>query len=119
LVLQKYVGLRLRALREEKGLSQEGLAAACNLHRTYIGLIERGDRSLSIPTIEIIASVLEVPPSSLFEGTGAAPAKKVRAKKPVAADVSMQVAAIRQILIDAKIVDAKRFEETVKRFEKA
>ena len=66
--LQKQVGARLKALREERGLSQEALAGICNLHRTYIGLIERGERSLSIPTIELIARALEVSPAKLFEG---------------------------------------------------
>jgi len=114
--LQKQVGLRLRALREEKGLSQEALAAACNLHRTYIGLIERGERSLSIPTVEIIAKALEVPPSRLFEGTEAraVPTRTAPARKPSAGvNVSAHIATIRQILVDAKIVDAERYDQLV------
>lgn len=114
--LQKQVGLRLRTLREERGLSQEALAAACNLHRTYIGLIERGERSLSIQTIEIIAKALEVPPSRLFEGTEAraAPTHAAPARKPAAAvNVSAHIATIRQILVEAKIVDADRYDQLV------
>ena len=115
--LQKQVGLRLRELREAKGLSQEALAAACNLHRTYIGLIERGERSLSIPTIEIIAKALEVPPSRLFDGADgkAASTRAVASRKPTGTtDVQAHLAAIREILIEAQIVDAKRYEQLVR-----
>ena len=97
-------------------MSQEALAAACNLHRTYIGLIERGERNLSIPTVEIIAKALEVPPSRLFEGTEArgVPTRAAPARKPSAAvNVSAHIAAIRQILVDAKIVDGERYDQLV------
>jgi transcriptional regulator with XRE-family HTH domain len=116
--LQKQVGLRLRALREEKELSQEALAAACNLHRTYIGLIERGERSLSLTTIEVIAKALDVPAARLFEPIEPAAAAAVRAKpaKKLAAvlDVPAHLKTIRQILIEAGLVDADRYDRLVK-----
>jgi len=46
---------RSRELRAKKGWSQEDLAEACGLHRTYIGDIERGARNVSIDNIEKIA----------------------------------------------------------------
>lgn len=113
--LQKQVGLRLKALREEKGISQEALAGLCNLHRTYIGLIERGERSLSLPTIEVIARALNVPPARLFDNT-VVPATS-RRKSPgeiPPSNVAAHLATIRQILISAGLVDSKRYDELLK-----
>lgn len=51
---------RIRELRLEKGWSQEQLADVCELHRTYIGDIERRRRNVSIDNIEKIATALKV-----------------------------------------------------------
>ena len=59
-------GQRVRELRTEKGLSQEGLALACDLDRTYIGGIERGERNVSLVNIQKIAAALGVPVRELF-----------------------------------------------------
>ncbi|MGX7244740.1 helix-turn-helix domain-containing protein [Enterococcus quebecensis] len=56
----------VKAIRQDKNLSQEGLAFACNLHRTYISDIERGKRNVSIDNIEKIALALEVNPYELL-----------------------------------------------------
>ena len=60
-------GNTIRALRKQKGLSQEDLADLCNLHRTYIGGIERGERNVSLMNILYLAKGLEVPPGELFQ----------------------------------------------------
>ena len=50
----------IRALRHSARMSQEELADRCSLHRTYIGSIERGERNLTLATLEIIAKGLGV-----------------------------------------------------------
>ncbi|MEQ1603955.1 MAG: helix-turn-helix transcriptional regulator [Pyrinomonadaceae bacterium] len=57
----------MRRLRLERGLSQEQLAEVANLHRTYIGSVERGERNVAIDNIERIANALKVSVSSLLE----------------------------------------------------
>lgn len=59
-------GQRVRELRTAKGLSQEALALICDLDRTYIGGIERGERNVSLVNIEKIAAGLDVPMRELF-----------------------------------------------------
>ena len=54
------LGANVRALRIKKKLTQEQLANLCDLHRTYIGAIERGDRNVSLKNIVIIAQALNV-----------------------------------------------------------
>jgi transcriptional regulator with XRE-family HTH domain len=64
--LQKQFGARMRALRLQSGLSQEQLAFSCNLDRTYIGSVERGERNISLVNIHTIAAALGVSPRELF-----------------------------------------------------
>lgn len=56
----------LRSVRENHGLSQEELAARAGYHRTYIGQLERGEKSPSLRTLFNLAATLEVNPSSLI-----------------------------------------------------
>ncbi len=61
-------GKRVRELRQEQKLSQEELADKIGIHRTYIGSIERGEKSVSIITIEKVAKVFNLSISKLMEG---------------------------------------------------
>jgi transcriptional regulator with XRE-family HTH domain len=65
--IKKKFGRRLRELRKKKGLSQEALAFACGLDRTYIGGIERGERNPSLVNLHKIAEALEISVKELFD----------------------------------------------------
>ena len=65
-ILSKF-GSRVRELRKASGVTQEGLAEACGLDRTYIGGIERGERNVSLRNIDLIARALGVPLSRLMK----------------------------------------------------
>jgi transcriptional regulator with XRE-family HTH domain len=71
--LQRTVGHNLRAYREARGLSQEAFAEVFEFHRTYMGGVERGERNLTLKTLERIASHIEVDALTLLT-KGAVPA---------------------------------------------
>lgn len=71
--LKAVLAANIRAYREKNGLSQEDLADICGLHRTYIGSVERGERNVTISTLEVFASVMGISVSQLL--TGKAPKK--------------------------------------------
>lgn len=64
--LQRTVGRNLRAYRQERGLSQEAFADLVGVHRTYLGGLERGERNLTLKSLERIAEVIEVDPLDLL-----------------------------------------------------
>lgn len=57
----------VRRKRLELGLSQEELAEAAGVHRTYVGMLERGEKNVTIYNIERIALALHVEPASLLQ----------------------------------------------------
>jgi transcriptional regulator with XRE-family HTH domain len=59
-------GAAVRELRSARGWSQEDLAAAVKLHRTYVGSVERGERNVSLLNIVRLAEALGVSPSELM-----------------------------------------------------
>lgn len=64
--IRKRFGKRLGKLRKSRNLSQEKLAELADLHRTYIGSVERGERNISLLNIEKIARALKVKAGDLF-----------------------------------------------------
>lgn len=64
--LQRTVGRNLRRFRLERGLSQEAFADFVGVHRTYMGGIERGERNLTLRSVERLASVLDLEPLELL-----------------------------------------------------
>lgn len=53
-------GNKVKEIRKQKGLSQEQLSFKANLHRTYIGMIERAEKNITLINIQKIADALEV-----------------------------------------------------------
>ena len=62
----KDLGRRIRERRLARGLTQAQLGDHCELHRTFIGSVERGERNLSILNLRLIARVLRTPLAELF-----------------------------------------------------
>jgi DNA-binding XRE family transcriptional regulator len=65
--LAKRVGILIRRIRTDKELSQEDLANRCGLHRTYIGSIERGEKTITIETAYKITRSLDMTLSQFFK----------------------------------------------------
>jgi transcriptional regulator with XRE-family HTH domain len=64
--LQRVIAANIKRLRLAKSYSQEELAHVCGYHRTYVGMIERGERNISIATLEALAGALGVEPHRLL-----------------------------------------------------
>ncbi len=62
------LGSRIRQRRVDRKWTQAQLADRCQLHRTFIGSVERGERNLSILNVRLIARALRVPLVDLFSG---------------------------------------------------
>lgn len=65
-ILKKF-GDRVRKIRLEQNFSQEDLGARAKLHRTYIGMIERGEKNITLLNIEKIAKALDIHPADLLD----------------------------------------------------
>lgn len=63
----KSFGIRIRELRLAREWSQEKLAEATGFHRTYIGMVERGERNLSLKNVQIFALTFNISVSTLFQ----------------------------------------------------
>jgi Helix-turn-helix. len=64
--LQRIVGANIRHLRRRRGMSQEQFADMVGVHRTYLGGVERGERNLSLQSVERIAEGADVSPFELL-----------------------------------------------------
>ena len=66
-ILERF-GQRVRELRKQQGYSQENFAHTCELDRTYVGGIERGERNVALRNIERIADTLGISVGELMNG---------------------------------------------------
>ncbi len=64
--LKEIIAKNIARLRGAMGISQEELAHISGYHRTYVGMIERGERNISIATLEALAGALGVDPHRLL-----------------------------------------------------
>ncbi|WP_183908463.1 helix-turn-helix domain-containing protein [Rhizobium sp. BK226] len=85
--VRQTIGWNLRRLRVAKGLSQERLALAADIDRSYVGRVERGVENVTVSTLEALAGVLQVHVSALFQqvdDTAAKPSPLRSGRKPKA-----------------------------------
>ncbi|MGF6727034.1 transcriptional regulator with XRE-family HTH domain [Paraburkholderia sp. GAS41] len=66
-VLVAVFAANVRRIRLERGISQEALAERAGVHRTYVGMLERGEKNVTIYNIERIAKALKVEPAALLQ----------------------------------------------------
>ena len=66
-IILKYFAQNVREKRESKGLTQEELAFRAGLHRTYIGMIERAEKNITLINIYKIAKALDVKIKELMD----------------------------------------------------
>ncbi len=64
-ILVKF-GKRIKEMRNKEGWSQEKLAEKTGFHRTYIGMVERGERNITLKNIEIFAKTFEIKIKEIF-----------------------------------------------------
>jgi len=64
--LQQNLARNLRKIRVDRSMSQEDLADLTGYHRTYIGSIERGERNVTLATVEALSRALKIPATSLI-----------------------------------------------------
>ena len=65
-ILVKF-GHKIRDLRKKAGLSQEDLAEKADVHRTYIGMIERAEKNITLINIEKMAKALDLDIKDIFQ----------------------------------------------------
>lgn len=58
--LRKVLAENIRSFRRRANMSQEDFAAICGFHRTYVGSVERGERNVSLSTLEAFAAAMNV-----------------------------------------------------------
>lgn len=70
LKLLRILAVNIRRLRKDRGLSQEALAELIGLHRTYVGAIERGERNITLSTLDAFSKAFDTDVPSLLTEKG-------------------------------------------------
>ncbi len=66
-ILVKF-GKKIREVRAKRGISQEALADIANVHRTYIGMVERAEKNITLLNIQKLSKALKIDIKELFDG---------------------------------------------------
>ena len=78
--IAKIIGQRIRNYRTQKGLSQERLAELAGCQTTYIEQLERGEKNVTLESVEKIASAMDISLSELFDKLGKSGSNNIAAK---------------------------------------
>ena len=92
--LQQRLGRNLRRLRVQRRMSQEAFAELLDVHRTYIGGLERGERNPSLRVVERLAEELDVEPLELLQDDAGAARPSLRAAADGAAGAAPDARAL-------------------------
>lgn len=109
--LIKLIGEQIRNIRKEKGMTQEALANECGFQYSYISDIERGERNISIETLEKIIGALDVIPAEIFNFTHATTDNEVIEKR-------MVIESIRALLNGRNVEEVKFIHRVANDFVK-
>ncbi|ALS24359.1 helix-turn-helix domain-containing protein [Paenibacillus naphthalenovorans] len=109
--LIKLFGEQIRNIRKEKGMTQEALTNEWSFQYSYISDIERGERNISVETLEKIIGALDVVPAEIFNFTHATTDNEVIEKR-------MVIESIRALLVGRNIEEVKFIHRVANDFVK-
>jgi transcriptional regulator with XRE-family HTH domain len=66
--VHKRLGRRIAELRRQGGFSQEAFAHECGFHRSYMGAVERGEKNLTLASMNRLAKTLKMSLAEMFKG---------------------------------------------------
>jgi transcriptional regulator with XRE-family HTH domain len=66
--VHKKLGKRIAELRKKRGFSQENFAHECGFHRSYMGAVERGEKNITLASVNRIVVALKMSLQELFKG---------------------------------------------------
>ena len=117
--IRQLLGIRVRALRVELGMSQEAFADKVGYSRSYMSQIERGVANITVDAAQVLADAFDIKVSSLFDFDANRPKASKRIKVPFAADGSFFSPANKRITSGKFSVGNKSHEVAFTKFEDA
>lgn len=96
----------VRQCRVARGYSQEAFADLCEIDRSYMGGIERGERNLALINIIRIVQALELEPSEFFRGLDSGPRQEMRLRREAALERGLLQTRLKRVVKPKKSADA-------------